>query len=408
MRPHFLVAVGSLLVAALPIAAQPAGDPRSVDPTGHTRYVPFRIDPNAEALVQGQLDALKQLAPYKEFLEKILREPEKYGLNPKGFRQMDLENPKVQERLKKWVEESARGTLPESPQERQKFKDAVQKIIKYPLQKAPPTDLPFPPIESSPAVEPPAPDADTPARDWLKELMERAEHSRLGERLRESPAWRDVLEDLTRHASARFPAPDPTGLERLTGSLFKLDRIPLPDLKALERLGSLKPPNLSRWTPSLPSVSRPVLPSVAPPSLPTVSSLETLAVWLLCLGIAVVFIWQVSKLIPRQARRGRHVADLGPWPADPRSVATRAELIQAFDHVALLLLGRRARSWHHHAVARAVAQRDVRLLDTATGLAALYEHARYTPGPEPLSDDDCEQARRALVQLAKVAEVAAA
>ena len=52
-------------------------------------------------------------------------------------------------------------------------------------------------------------------RDWLKDVMERAEHSNIGTWLRDSPAFQQALQDL--HGSVRVPDVHPSGwgLDRL-------------------------------------------------------------------------------------------------------------------------------------------------------------------------------------------------
>lgn len=84
---------------------------------------------------------------------------------------------------------------------------------------------------------------------------------------------------------------------------------------------------------------------------------------------------------PHDARAG-----LGPWPTDPLQVATREQLVAAFDYYAVFALGAAASSWHHRAVA-AEAPGD---RDAARRLADLYEQARYSPtttGPWESSRD---------------------
>jgi hypothetical protein len=80
-------------------------------------------------------------------------------------------------------------------------------------------------------------------------------------------------------------------------------------------------------------------------------------------------------------------------------VATRAELVQAFDYLALLKLGPAARSWNHRAVARRWADRCAACTADAARLADLYERARYTTGADALPVADRDAARGALRSL---------
>jgi hypothetical protein len=79
-------------------------------------------------------------------------------------------------------------------------------------------------------------------------------------------------------------------------------------------------------------------------------------------------------------------------------VATRQELIQAFEYLSLLRCGEPARAWHHHAIADRLGGTEAERREAAERLAALYEQARYAPaaGTEP----DWSAARGPLTTLA--------
>ena len=128
--------------------------------------------------------------------------------------------------------------------------------------------------------------------------MERAENSNLGEWLRGSPAFQKALQDL--HGSVRMPDvhPNAWGLDRV----FKLDKLPLPDASTLDRLGRYKPNLPHIDPPALPSLGRASLPPVSAPSPPSMSSLGTLASWLLCLALIGLFVWQASRWIKLPGR----------------------------------------------------------------------------------------------------------
>jgi hypothetical protein len=95
---------------------------------------------------------------------------------------------------------------------------------------------------------------------------------------------------------------------------------------------------------------------------------------------------------------------LGPWPVRPEEVATRADLVRAFEYLALLLLGPSARTCNHLELARRISQRPTlqadRNREAAEELARLYEQARYTPPDERLPDELMSRARRELSYLA--------
>jgi hypothetical protein len=97
----------------------------------------------------------------------------------------------------------------------------------------------------------------------------------------------------------------------------------------------------------------------------------------------------------------------GPWPVDPSRISTRGELVQAFNYLALLLLGRQAEHLNHKEIATQVGDAappaDVQSHQAADQLARLYEQARYAPGEEMLSPEDMRQARADLSSLAGAA-----
>ena len=395
MRFRALLALGIIVFGACPVMAQPK-----------QRYVPFPFDLNAEALVQDRLNQLKDLHHAQDFIEKLLRDSKKLNLDDKTremLKKLNLNDPRVQDQLKPWMDKSVDGKLPVAPKELPKFEEVIKKVAEdqQTPAPAPPTGpAPTPADLSSPPESPPVADSEAEVRGWLENTMERAEESNLGKWLHDSSAFRTALQEL--HGSARLPDLEPGawGLDRF----IKLDKLPMPDASTLERLGRYKPDLSHIDPPSLPAFSRPSLPPVSAPPTPSMSSLGTLATWLLSLALIALLVWQVSRWIDLPGRAPREAADaIGPWPVQPSEVATRADLVKAFDHLALLLLGAKARTWHHRAIAEAIVQRAAAHTGSAVQLAALYEQARYTPGAETLAADDRDQARAALVRLAGVA-----
>jgi hypothetical protein len=85
-------------------------------------------------------------------------------------------------------------------------------------------------------------------------------------------------------------------------------------------------------------------------------------------------------------------------------VATRGELVAAFEYLALLCLGPDARARNHLDLADQLGQgsNEAERRRAAGELAHLYEQARYAPAGEPLTPDDLAAARRDLCLLAGV------
>jgi hypothetical protein len=406
MRSRALLILGIITIGTMPAAAQPGGLVQR--PGQPQRYVPFPFDVNAEALVQDRLNQLKNRQQAQDLVQKLLRDANRFHLDNKtreALQKLNLNDPRVQQRLKPWVEKGTQGQPAVSSAELKKLEDAIEQAATDRQVPAPPSPPEGPSagpasVGLPPDEVPKPPDAEEGVRDWLKRVLERAEESNIGEWLRDSPAFQKALHEL--QGSAHMPdiQPHRWGLDRF----LKLDKLPMPDAATLERLGRFKPKLPHIDPPSLPSLSRPSLPAVSAPSMPTTASLGTLATWLLCLAMVALLAWQASRWIHLPGRAARTAAqDIGPWPVRPSEVSTRAELVQAFDYLALLRCGVTARSWHHRAVARALADRTAALADDAAQLAALYERARYTEGAEVLGPDQRDQARAALVRLAGVA-----
>jgi hypothetical protein len=150
--------------------------------------------------------------------------------------------------------------------------------------------------------------------------------------------------------------------------------------------------------PSLPRVRRPSLPT-AP--FTSVQDTGPLALWIAVVVIVGFLLWRSTSKRAWSEETWR----VGPWPVLPDAVATRRDLVLAFEHLALRYLGLAARSCHHLELAdRLAAQKaDPRQREAAAELAHLYEQARYTPDEELLTADNLSAARRDLCLLAGVA-----
>ena len=172
---------------------------------------------------------------------------------------------------------------------------------------------------------------------------------------------------------------------------------------ALGRLKDLPRPNLERFSPSLPqvslpSISTPAIPNFTSPSVPTVG---TGATWILFALLCLLVGWQMLRWSKHAAPGVDPQVQLGPWPVNPNAITTRAELVQAFNYLALLTLGINVESWNHVAIARSWRERTPACAESASALVSLYEQARYTEGTQSLTEVERTQARRSLLQLAE-------
>jgi hypothetical protein len=114
--------------------------------------------------------------------------------------------------------------------------------------------------------------------------------------------------------------------------------------------------------------------------------------------VVAVLVW---KLLGRRRREEPQVAlaVLGPWPVDPARIGTREQLVQAFEYLALLLLGSPARTANHRDIADSLGATPEQG-QAANQLASLYEKARYDPVPGELMPADLAAARHDLLLLA--------
>jgi hypothetical protein len=135
------------------------------------------------------------------------------------------------------------------------------------------------------------------------------------------------------------------------------------------------------------------------PQLPSGSlAISQVVIWaLVALGLALV-LWQMVRRVGRVGRPGPGW-QVGPWPVDPARISSRADLIAAFEHLALLCLGLQVRSWNHRAIGDSLGT-DPERRRAALELASLYEWARYAPEMDALSDQALAGARRDLCFLA--------
>jgi hypothetical protein len=211
--------------------------------------------------------------------------------------------------------------------------------------------------------------------------------------------------------SASLPSPAGGNGPSAPRGDFRLDQVGT-------SLGNLLPFKGSFSLPSLPGFKWPFGSSSG--SLPSVGGVPSLGglsggtpqlwgglLWLIAAGILAATLWRLFawRSDVRQRRRQGDGWSLGPWPVNPAAVRTREDLIKAFEHLSLLLLGRPAQSWNHRQIADGMGQSpasDGSRHRVANELAGLYEVVRYAPPEGPLTETDLAAARRDLCYLAGV------
>lgn len=373
-------------------------------PRERNRFVPIPFDVNPEDLVAQQLRLAEELGPLKDLVGQILRDPKKFNLDAQAAKGFDLNNPALKGLLQDWIARHEPRDKTLTPEQLKDLQAGLQKLLREQLM--PPPDVPYEmPPEFNPPRTPPPPESQPPDDRLAKaaeKILRGAEESDLGDWLRDSPAWQRAVQDLQESLLRR---PD-TGNWNLSSWAEKLrpDRLDWPaGERMLDRLRELPRPNLDLgdWRPTVPKLGTPDLRSMprgGRRALPALSWRGVMIGLALLLAVALAG-WLALRLTRRRPIRRRLTAGLGPWPVRPEVIATRTELVRAFDYLALLLLGWEARSWHHWTVAAHWSKQDATHQTEAEALAALYERARYTDGPEALTDDEQIRARAALLAI---------
>jgi hypothetical protein len=300
----------------------------------------------------------------------------------------------VREALRQFAEEKANDKNPAQVKE---FQEDLKKIVDTAND---PNRPRVPARESEPGEIDLGAFEEESVGKFAEQAMKRAEETKLGDWLRDSPSWNRAFRDL-RQSMNEPGKPNWQGnilKEKLGGKTWELGE------GAFERLQDLPRPKLDAVKDSIPKLQNLPTPNLGVPAMsdwsgPALPTLSTGAVWLLLALLFLLSAWQALRWRRRAAQAAPERATLGPWPVQPEAVGTRRELIQAFDYLALWTLGLSAQSWNHQAVARRWGEQAPLHLESARSLASLYEQARYTDGVEELTGEERDLARRTLLQL---------
>jgi hypothetical protein len=247
-------------------------------------------------------------------------------------------------------------------------------------------------------------DEGTPFSRWLVRNADWL--SRPGGPLADSPELRQTIVDLARRTTEGGLAmgEDAPWIDELGRAI---QRVMSPELAAKFNLPEWRDLswNLPQSVP-MPDLSFSSSPSQAAGSGPVGSGPELAFLGLAALILGGIAAWGLYR---RQGAAASQAASngwqLGPWPVDPAAVASREDLVRAFEYLSLLRLGPEARTWNHRTIAANLGG-DRPDQDRAAGkLAGLYEQARYAPAAEPLPDAALQEARRELSFLGGVAAV---
>jgi uncharacterized protein YneF (UPF0154 family) len=311
---------------------------------------------------------------------------------------MDLSDPKIESLI---AQLARQNNIQLNPRDVRSFLGTIENDLQNGAL-GPITNHPIrtPPERSSSATTPPAPiDPAAEARraEWAREIVELANRfpkDRLSAPLRDSPALRKLADDLA--GALRNAQPGAEGLDTQLSRWQERweslrDWLPkdLPNVDLQGIAGDIHLPSLDFDASSPLRSAAPVLGTIAD-LLPAVAIVVAVLV-----ALAVV-----RTMRARRSEAQAQAAVIGPWPVAPSRVESRDQLIRAFDYLAQLRLGPRAKSWHHRAVAERL-PRNSDEQEPAEKLANLYEWARYSPERAEPSPAALAAAREQLSQLAK-------
>jgi hypothetical protein len=225
--------------------------------------------------------------------------------------------------------------------------------------------------------------------------------------LNNSPSLQEAIVELTQR---KLPGADSTGAGRSSWSNQLADLVnqsfadqhwtnqALAQIKGLPwpSMSAVKLPNVKLPSGSMPSFSMPA------PNLPAApgggSDVVFIVMGVISGGVLVAALAYWYKIA--RVRKMNLAHGLGPWPVDPQKVASRDELIRAFEYLSILKLGREARTWNHRWIAARMALAAAGDAVAAYQLASVYEQARYTPLSDSFPEEALLAARRDLHALA--------
>ncbi len=355
MKNHSTIRLLFLLAMTLAIAGPMHAQemPRS--------YVPFDIDPDYQKILRERLAMEHALGPFKDLIKQILADPTKMPLDPAKFKDVKAEDPKFKKALQDWLDHDPQlkkslidWVVQHPPGKQPADVKRLQENVKQILEEQAKTQWHGGMKELPPNKAEPGGARENRLAKLTEQAMKQTQQTKLGEWLGDSPAWKQAFADLR----ASFDGKSGQG-----GKLADWQaRLLTPDANtwklaegAIERLRGLPRPNLERfkWSPSAPGGGPMATPDLDAPGVSDLSgpSFSTGATWLLLAMLFCLIGWRVLRSMKPSAPAASLRPNLGPWPVRPEAVSTRAELVRAFDYLALWTLGLAVKSWNHHAVA---------------------------------------------------------
>jgi hypothetical protein len=364
--------------------------------------IPFNGDPATvlrQRLIQAQRldELLRQAHKLGGLLQKKL---EKGGIDLGLMPKMDQPNvdlTKLNEELKKAVYQmKLDGKVP--PEIKKGLEDFKEKAEQYKSALQAPQKAEEQPKAPAQAVDGAGAESfqDRMSR-WALEMLKDAEDTKVGGMIQKSPAWKNAIEDL------RDFITNPKMDNKSWG--LGMDKLSLPEgldaafSKTWERMRAMEMPSLPKIDLAAPELG--VGQSLSRLPVPRSWPIDQNIWWVGVAACVGLILWQFWKR--GSARRSATASRrLGPWPVQPHRISSAADLIAAFEYLAVLRLGLHVRTWHHRAVAAELGRENDDRRRAAGELAALYEQARYSSAEASLSLDAVAAARRDVCFLAEM------
>ncbi|MCE9532015.1 MAG: DUF4129 domain-containing protein, partial [Planctomycetes bacterium] len=385
---------------------------------------------NILKLLDGKLPRHRTPNIDQDFLRRLIEQMPR-NIDPKMFdektvkdfiqKNPELSDPKNIERIREMIKEQQERQDPTDPKVNwKKFDQAIKKVDEFRKEKK------IEPIDpKNPKVDPTNPEnvrASDPEKMKTDRLPPPKQPGRQNEELAKwisknfgnSPATQDIVKDI-----ARIMANDNSG-----GGVPRL----IKDLeKEWKNLGSSKTSandassswNILTAGLKLPDLnlsgsggSRSISGDSGSFGSSSVSSLSSSggSNWSLgSIGIALVvtavlvglFFW-FRKVRSERERMERDADTRKLWPVDPMTVASREDVIKAFEYLSVSKCGMEAMNWHHNQIAKEMRGLSPDLREAVETLAGLYEKARYAPAIDRFTESEIAEARSRLCQIAGV------
>jgi hypothetical protein len=363
-------------------------------------YDPLPYNNSLDAILKEQMLQSKGLDGLQALLNEIRNHPEKYQplFNQKLFKNGDVKDldPTTRKQFEKLMKDNSDLKI-----DAEKLR-AMEHVLKKQEEDAASVDNKGAKVHSPQRPEVSAPPPPPNPRDarpnlWdgffkkaLTRMLERAEHM---PSTQDSPAFAKLKAAVEGHLFNNEGQPN---------ALTKSGLDALSKAGGLPDIGSVDPPRINSGLPTaflphlggLGGVGGGLRGDGGAGGVAFIQILLVVTVFVVVAVVAWRLMGRVTKGTPQVA-----AASLGPWPVDPSRIATREQLVQAFEYLALLVLGNPARTANHRDIAESLGTTPEQG-QAAEQLASLYEKSRYDPAPGALPAAELDAARRDLCLLA--------